>query len=119
MSYTQDLPPAGGFESVKYKRNLPLRGPGALVILGGVSAVCAFGFWRIGSGNVERRELKRETTWARIHLVPLLLAEGDRAAYREGLRVTAIEAEIMRDVKGWVPRQDVYNNPRYRSPEGL
>jgi NADH dehydrogenase (ubiquinone) 1 alpha subcomplex subunit 13 len=48
------------------------------------------------------RELKRETTWARIHLVPLLLAEGDRAAYREGLRVTAIEAEIMRDVKGWV-----------------
>jgi hypothetical protein len=51
----RDLPPAGGFESVKYKRNLPLRGPGALVILGGVSAVCAFGFWRIGSGNVERR----------------------------------------------------------------
>jgi hypothetical protein len=48
------------------------------------------------------RELKRETTWARIHLVPLLLAEGDRAAHQEGLRATAVETEIMKDVKGWV-----------------
>ncbi|KAF8213875.1 B16.6 subunit of GRIM-19, NADH:ubiquinone oxidoreductase [Mycena galopus ATCC 62051] len=119
VGYRQDLPPRGGFETVKYKRNLPLRGPGALVILGGVTALCTFGFWRVGLGNIERRELKRETTWARIHLVPLLLAEGDRAAYREEGRATAIEAEIMKDVKGWVPRQPVYNNPRYRSPEEL
>ncbi|KAF7352496.1 B16.6 kDa subunit of GRIM19, NADH:ubiquinone oxidoreductase [Mycena venus] len=71
------------------------------------------------SYRVPFRELRRETTWARIHLVPLLLAEGDRVAYQEGLRATAVEAEIMKDVKGWVPRQAVYNNPRYRSPEGL
>lgn len=48
------------------------------------------------------RELKRETTWARIHLVPLLMAEGDRAAYSQGQREATIEAEIMKDVKGWV-----------------
>ncbi|KAJ6515558.1 GRIM-19 [Mycena sanguinolenta] len=133
VNYRQDLPPAGGFETVKYKRNLPLRGPGALVILGGVTALCGFGFYRLGLGNIERRELKRENTWARIHLVPLLLAEGDRALYADAQHAHAVEAEIMKDVKGWVtlllscfvasnrmaqPRQPVYNNPRYR-PEGL
>ncbi|KAK7062007.1 GRIM-19 [Favolaschia claudopus] len=114
VNYRQDLPPAGGFEAVKYKRNLPLRGPGALAILAGVTAFCSFGIYRVGMGNIERRELKRESTWARIHLVPLLLAEGDRAAYQDGQRAAAVEADIMKDVKGWVPRQSVYNNPRYR-----
>ncbi|KAJ6538504.1 B16.6 subunit of GRIM-19, NADH:ubiquinone oxidoreductase [Mycena vulgaris] len=118
MSYRQDLPPAGGYEAVKYKRNLPLRGPGALVILGGVTAFCTFGFYRIGLGNLERRELQREKTWARIHLVPLLMAEGDRAAYQLGQHGVAVEAEIMKGVKGWVPGQAVYNNPRYHIPEG-
>ncbi|KAJ6490273.1 GRIM-19, partial [Mycena vitilis] len=113
------LPPSGGFESIKYKRNLPLRGPGALVILGGVTAICTFGLYRVGLGNIERRELKRESTWARIHLVPLLLAEGDRAAFEHNKHITAVEAEIMKDVKGWVAGKSVYNNPRYRSPESL
>lgn len=76
--HKQDMPPAGGFEAVKYKRNLPLRGPGGLVVLGGVTAICAYGFYRLGQGNVEKRELEREKAWSRIHLVPLLLAEGDR-----------------------------------------
>lgn len=49
------MPPPGGFESVKYKRNLPLKGPGAYVILGGVTAICAYGFYRLGKGNLERR----------------------------------------------------------------
>lgn len=49
------MPPAGGFEAVKYKRNLPTRGPGAYAILGGVTAICAYGFYRLGLGNLERR----------------------------------------------------------------
>ena len=53
----RDMPPAGGFESVKYKRNLPVRGPGALAILGGVTAVCAYGFYRLGKGNLEKRQV--------------------------------------------------------------
>ena len=51
----RDMPPAGGFEAIKYKRNLPLRGPSGLVILGGVTAVCAYGFYRLGKGNLEKR----------------------------------------------------------------
>ena len=49
------MPPAGGFANVKYKRNLPFRGPSGLVILGGVTAVCAYGFYRVGLGNLEKR----------------------------------------------------------------
>jgi len=51
----RDMPPPGGFEAVKYKRNLPLKGPGAYAILGGVTAICAYGFYRVGKGNLERR----------------------------------------------------------------
>ena len=53
--FDRDMPPAGGFESVKYKRNLPFRGPSGLAILGGVTAICAYGFYRVGLGNLEKR----------------------------------------------------------------
>ncbi|KAG6336587.1 hypothetical protein ID866_2496 [Astraeus odoratus] len=138
------MPPPGGFEAVKYKRNLPFRGPSGLVILGAVTAVCTYGFYRVGKGNLERRirppealsataarrirtvvpewatttdldfemrwssmcprvcvELQREKVWSRIHLVPLLLAEGDRDAYRRQQAALEREKEIMKDVKGW------------------
>lgn len=55
--YGQDLPPPGGFEHVRYKRNLPMRGPGGAVVFGGIFAICAFGFWRLGQGNLERRSV--------------------------------------------------------------
>ena len=47
------------------------------------------------------RELQREKTWSRIHLIPLLLAEGDRDAYRRQQAALAREKEIMKDVHGW------------------
>lgn len=50
------------------------------------------------------RELKRENMWARIHLVPLLMAEGDRDAYRREQAARAREKEIMKDVRGWEVR---------------
>ncbi|KAN0097562.1 hypothetical protein V8E55_002008 [Tylopilus felleus] len=55
VPYRQDMPPPGGFEAVRYKRNLPFRGPSGLAILGAVTAVCAYGFYRVGKGNLERR----------------------------------------------------------------
>ncbi|EGO02024.1 B16.6 subunit of GRIM-19, NADH:ubiquinone oxidoreductase [Serpula lacrymans var. lacrymans S7.3] len=119
LQYRQDMPPPGGFEAVKYKRNLPFRGPSGLVILGAVTAVCAYGFYRVGKGNLEKRELQREKVWSRIHLVPLLLAEGDRDAYRREVAAVEREKEIMKDVKGWEPGKSVYNNARYRSAESI
>ncbi|KAF9238755.1 GRIM-19 [Melanogaster broomeanus] len=113
------MPPPGGFEAVKYKRNLPFRGPSGLVILGAVTTVCAYGFYRVGKGNLERRELQREKVWSRIHLVPLLLAEGDRDAYRREQAALEREKEIMKNVKDWVPGKSVYNGTQYRSVESI
>ncbi|KAI9000805.1 GRIM-19 [Trametes punicea] len=113
------MPPPGGFEAIRYKRNLPLRGPSGLVILGGVTAVCAYGFYRVGKGNLEKRELQREKVWSRIHLVPLLLAEGDRDAYRRQQAALEREREIMKDVPGWEPGKSVYNNPSHRPTETI
>ena len=64
MQY-RDMPPPGGFEPVKYKRNLPLRGPSGLVILGGVTAVCAYGFYRLGKGNLEKRYVESLQSFVR------------------------------------------------------
>lgn len=49
------MPPPGGYETIKYKRSLPTRGPGGIAIFGAVIGICAFGFWRLGEGNLERR----------------------------------------------------------------
>ncbi|SCZ92488.1 BZ3500_MvSof-1268-A1-R1_Chr5-2g07906 [Microbotryum saponariae] len=116
VTYKQDLPPAGGFEAIKYKRNLPTKGPGGALIFGAVTAICAFGFWRVGLGNLEKRELQREKVWARIHLVPLLLAEADRDIYRREHAALAREKEIMKDVPGWEVGKSVYHSKRYTPP---
>jgi hypothetical protein len=47
------------------------------------------------------RELQREQAWSRIYLVPLILAEQDRDAYRRNQAALAREKEIMKDVPGW------------------
>lgn len=109
----QDLPPAEGFSEVKYRRYLPKRGPSGLVILAGVTAISAFGFYKVFQGNLERRELKRENLWSRIHLIPLLTAEADRDTYRRTEAAKAREEEIMKDVEGWKAGESVYNNTKY------
>ncbi|CAM0139790.1 hypothetical protein VKS41_009336 [Umbelopsis sp. WA50703] len=110
---TQDLPPPGGYSEVKYRRYLPKRGPSGLVIFAGLTAICGFGFYRVAQGNLERRELKRENIWSRIHLIPLLTAESDRDNYRRQQAALAREAEIMKDVKDWKVGESVYNNTKY------
>src|SRR6201996_79526 len=94
------MPPPGGFEAIKYKRNLPLKGPSGLVMFLGVMGITSFGLYRVLQGRAEQRfeskplllrlctlmacvsELKREKGWSRIHLTPLPIAEADREASR-------------------------------------
>ncbi|CAG8517201.1 10282_t:CDS:2 [Diversispora eburnea] len=103
---TQDLPRPGGFPSIRYKRNLPKRGPSGAVVLTAMAAISAYGFY----------QLKREKSWGRIHLVPLLQAELDRDTYRRTLAALDREAEIMKDVPGWKVGESVYHNTRYKMP---
>ena len=79
----QDAAPQGGFPTtIRYQRNLPRRGPSGAVVLLVAGAIMTYGIIRTGADNLERRELAREKTWARIHLVPLLEAEHDRDMVR-------------------------------------
>ena len=63
--------------------------------------ISAFGFWRLGLGNAERRELARERAWSRIYLAPLLLAEADRDAFRRDRAALLREKLLMKDVPDW------------------
>jgi NADH dehydrogenase (ubiquinone) 1 alpha subcomplex subunit 13 len=49
------MPPAGGFEGIKYRRNLAGTRISALTILGAVAVISGFGFYRYGQGILERR----------------------------------------------------------------
>ncbi|KNZ48107.1 hypothetical protein VP01_5902g1, partial [Puccinia sorghi] len=133
----RELPPVGkwletfrsGYEPIKFKRNLPIRGPSGSLIISGVFATCFYGFYRYGQGNVEKRsaekrfltpslgtELKRENMWSRIHLVPILTAESDRDIFRRERAMVDREREIMKDDPSWVVGQSVYNTKFSSSP---
>ncbi|KAI1432990.1 NADH-ubiquinone oxidoreductase subunit [Xylaria sp. CBS 124048] len=106
----QDMPPVGGYGPVQYKRNLPANGfrPGAWLLAMGV--VMTYGFYKLGQGVKEQKELAREKMWSRIHLIPLLQAEEDRDLVRRHLADQAREKELLgENIK-------VYNSDRYVRP---
>ena len=51
----RDMPPPGGYATVKYKRNIPIRGISGAALMGTIALICGFGFYRMGQGNIERR----------------------------------------------------------------
>ena len=72
------MPPPGGFPDVTIKRGVPAaRGLTGSMIWGGIVGVTVVGFYLIGQGNIERREIKKERRLARAALIPLLQAEED------------------------------------------
>ncbi|KAF2096324.1 hypothetical protein NA57DRAFT_77929 [Rhizodiscina lignyota] len=91
----QDMPPAGGYEPVQYKRNLPVRGfrPGWYVV--GVAGIMTYGFYWYAKGIREQHEIAREKVWSRIYIMPLLQAEEDRDQVRRYLADRAREKELL------------------------
>lgn len=49
------MPPAGGYAQVRYKRNLPVRGLSGAGLFALVGAISAFGFYKVGQSNAEKR----------------------------------------------------------------
>ncbi|KAI9346267.1 GRIM-19 protein-domain-containing protein [Obelidium mucronatum] len=82
-------------ETIQFTRYYPRRGPSGAVIFLGVFAVMGAGWYFVAENNHERRELRREKTWNRISLVPLLQAETDRDLVRRLAANAAKEAELM------------------------
>ncbi|KAJ1719744.1 hypothetical protein LPJ53_005540 [Coemansia erecta] len=110
---SQDMPPKGGFSSIRYERRLPKRGPSGIAMFGILGGVMGYGWYRLYLGLDERRELEREKIWSRIHLTPLLIAEADRDEYRRKCAALERERVIMKDVPGWEAGKSVYNGTRY------
>ena len=55
VPYVQDMPPRGGYPSIMYHRNLPVRGFNGWIMLGATGVVMALGFWKVRIGNKELR----------------------------------------------------------------
>ncbi|TQB70045.1 NADH dehydrogenase 1 alpha subcomplex subunit 13 ndufa13/GRIM19 [Monascus purpureus] len=103
----QDMPPAGGYAPVQYKRNIPARGFRPFYYLLGANLIMAYGYYKLFYGIREKNELAREKIWSRIHLIPLLEAEEDRDQVRRYYAEKARERDLLgRETK-------VYNSDRY------
>ena len=64
----------------------------------------------------DHRELDREKRQARLALWPLLLAESDLAYLNKLEENQALEAEVMKDVPGWLSEPKIYRTDRYQRP---
>ena len=117
MPLVQDGPPPGGFPSVRYARRIPSTGPTGATLFAVSVAVMAFGFYRVGQGNQQRRALKAEKVARRAALYPALQAEEDRRWCAARDAAAAEEAALMRGVEGWKAGASVYSEgARWVSP---
>merc|ERR1712046_196435 len=112
----QDGPRPGGFPPVRYRRDMAPKGPNGLTMFVGAAAVMAFGMYKVGQGNIKRREEREEKLQARRHLVALLQAEEDRRYVKAKEAAIAREAEIMKGVPGWKVGENVYHGDRWMPP---
>lgn len=51
LTRDRDLPRPGGYEALRYQRNLPTKGPSGLALFGGMGLVCAFGWYKWAQGR--------------------------------------------------------------------
>lgn len=51
FAYKQDLPPKGGYAPIRYKRNLPIRGPAGWITLSLIGAVSVWAW----TGKIQTR----------------------------------------------------------------
>ncbi|KAI0010730.1 NADH-ubiquinone oxidoreductase subunit [Xylariaceae sp. FL0662B] len=91
-------------------RNLPASGFRPTTWLAAMGVVVIYGFYKLGQGNREQKELAREKMWSRIHLIPLLQAEEDRDLVRRHIADQAREKQLVGE------NFKVYNSDRYVRP---
>ncbi|RAL10805.1 putative NADH-ubiquinone oxidoreductase subunit GRIM-19 [Aspergillus homomorphus CBS 101889] len=106
----QDMPPAGGYHQVQYKRNIPVRGFRPIVYVAGMVGCVAYGLYKQYYAAREQYEIGREKMWARLHILPLLQAEEDRDQVRRYYADKAREQSLLgAEIK-------VYNSDRFVRP---
>uniref|UniRef100_A0A0V0G4Q5 NADH dehydrogenase [ubiquinone] 1 alpha subcomplex subunit 13 n=1 Tax=Triatoma dimidiata TaxID=72491 RepID=A0A0V0G4Q5_TRIDM len=98
----QDMPPPGGFKSLDYSR-VPARtvfGGKALILGHFIVTAGSLYIYSLNYRKVEREELEKRSSMFAI--MPLLQAERDRAYLKQLRRNRDEEANLMKNVDGWV-----------------
>ncbi|KAI3429483.1 hypothetical protein D9Q98_005574 [Chlorella vulgaris] len=108
MPVVQDGPPPGGFPAVRYARRVPSTGPGGFTLFAVSAAIMAYGFYKVGQSNRERRGIKADNLAARAALVPFLQAEEDRRWVLAKQAFQAKQEEVMKNVEGYDVKESVY-----------
>jgi len=85
---------------------------------GVASAAIVYGFARIGQRNSGMNGEKYEERRARYAMAPILQAEQDRLYLYREKEILKKEAEIMKDVPGWVVGENTYYTDRWVSRHG-
>jgi len=106
----QDLPPPGGFPNFEHtiQKNLPVRGPSGLALLGISVLITSYGFYKIVQGKKIERERTEEIRELRLNLLPLLQAESDRRYLKIKSIQDRVEGEIMKEVPDWIVGENPY-----------
>ncbi|VVC98484.1 NADH dehydrogenase [ubiquinone] 1 alpha subcomplex subunit 13 [Leptidea sinapis] len=98
----QDLPPPGGYKPIPFKR-IPAKQyfSGFACIAGylGITTVSAYLYY-LNCKQVKKNEIEMRS--AKMAIYPMLVAERDREYLKQLRRNRDAEAELMRDVPGWV-----------------
>ncbi|KAI3657580.1 hypothetical protein MP638_002692 [Amoeboaphelidium occidentale] len=114
--YNQDLPPQGGYPKIKFTRNIPTK-PISMALVGGtLTFLSLIGGYNIARMWRERRELKREKSYARLYMLPLLQSEMDREWMVWRQEELKKEAEIMKSVEGWTVGESPYETRKFHFP---
>lgn len=117
LHYVQDGPPAGGYPRLDVRRNLPRNvGPSATFLFLSGAVVMAYGFWRVGTFNVHRRELLEERQQVRAALVPFLQAEEDQRYLEARARWEAWESKVMEHIPDWKEKNEPIYKTRSHGP---
>uniref|UniRef100_A0A7S0UW27 NADH dehydrogenase [ubiquinone] 1 alpha subcomplex subunit 13 n=1 Tax=Polytomella parva TaxID=51329 RepID=A0A7S0UW27_9CHLO len=97
----QDVPPPGGFPSIRIERKLPNTGPTGLAVFLGFTAFMALAVNQARDRKSTNRLEAEEVYTARSILHPILQAEWDLRYLEHQRKEREDEAKIMKDVPGW------------------
>eukprot|EP00879_Flechtneria_rotunda_P001572 GHRR01001731.1.p2 GENE.GHRR01001731.1~~GHRR01001731.1.p2 ORF type:complete len:146 (+),score=39.27 GHRR01001731.1:251-688(+) len=101
MPIVQDMPPVGGFPSIRIDRRLPSTGPTGVAIFAVGGAVMAYGYYNIYHMIQDRKAGLRELERHRAPILPVLQAEEDIRYVEAIKKALEEEARIMKNVPGW------------------
>ena len=104
----QDMPPAGGYDPIRYRKAVPPKGPSGVALFATVVGVMSYGFYQVIRGNQRRNRENVEKQEARRALIPLLQAEEDLRYVEAHRELTKFEASLGITDPDFVPGESVY-----------